>query len=63
MTDTDRETSGRIVVVIDLPQPIDKIARLMETLGTVWPMSTVNAKPRDTTISLNGGSIVEISPE
>jgi len=55
---SDHEPTG-IVVIVDLPQPLHKVSRLLEALGDIWPGTKVNVKPEGPAAAL-GNWLVHI---
>lgn len=54
----DREGTG-IVVIINLPQSLDRISQFMEAIGNIWPGTMINVKPDDAAAKL-GNWLIEV---
>ena len=57
----DREGTG-IVVIVNLPQPLDRISQFMEAIGNIWPGTMVNVKPDDAAAKL-GNWLIEVEAD
>jgi hypothetical protein len=59
---SDHEATG-IVVVVDLPQPLNKVSQFLEAVGNIWPGTQVNVKPEGPAAQLANWCIhVEADP-
>jgi hypothetical protein len=54
----DRDGTG-IVVIVNLPQSLDRISQFMEAIGNIWPGTMVNVKPDDAAAKL-GNWLIEV---
>ena len=44
--------ANRIVVIVDLPQPLNKVSQFLKAVGQIWPGTQVNVKPEGSAAQL-----------